>query len=146
MPLTDRVRIIRRFQRAICIDTDLTDPSALQGFICPQSSANVLKTMARHIAESDQGAFTWTGPYGSGKSSLVVTFSALLNGSEPLRRHAASILGEDTATAVWKALPPARQGWRVLPVVGRRDSPVQVVGEAIEAAGFVTGGGPKDLG
>ena len=143
MPLADRVHIVRRFQRAIRIDTDLTDPSALQGFICPQSSADVLKTMARHIAESGQGAFTWTGPYGSGKSSLAVAFSALLSGDETLKCYAASILGEDTATAVWKALPAGRRGWRILPVVGRRDRPAQVVGEAIEATGFVTGEAPK---
>ena len=72
MPLDERVFVARRFQRAVRIDTDLGDPSALEGFICPQSSAVVLETMARHVFESGQGAFTWTGPYGSGKSSLVV--------------------------------------------------------------------------
>ena len=80
MALADRVHIARRFQRAIRVDTDLADPAALEGFICPPSSADILKTMARHIAENGQGAFTWTGPYGSGKSSLAVAFSALLNG------------------------------------------------------------------
>ena len=143
MALADHARIVRRFQRAIRIDTDLTDPSALQGFICPQSSADVLKTMARHIAESGQGAFTWTGPYGSGKSSLVIAFSALLNGNDALRRYAASILGESTATAIWNALPPGTKGWRILPVVGRRDRPAQVVGEAIEATGLLGGKAAK---
>ena len=50
---------------------------ALEGFVCPQSSAVVLETMAQHLSGSGQGAFTWTGPYGSGKSSLVVALSAL---------------------------------------------------------------------
>ena len=86
----------RRYQRAIRIDTDLGDPAALEGFICPRSSAEVLETMARHVTESGQGAFTWTGPYGSGKSSLAVALSAALNGDKALRRHAASILGPDT--------------------------------------------------
>ena len=99
--------------------------------------------MARHIGESGQGAFTWTGPYGSGKSSLVVAFSALLNGNDALRPYAASILGEDTATEVWDALPPGKRGWRILPIVGRRDRPAQVVGEAIEAAGFLRGKAPR---
>ena len=72
MLLAERVTVSRRFQRAIRIDTDLGDPLALEGFVCPQSSAAVLETMARHVAETGQGAFTWTGPYGSGKSSLVV--------------------------------------------------------------------------
>ena len=35
MPLADRVSVSRRFQRAIRIDTDLSDPSALAGFCLP---------------------------------------------------------------------------------------------------------------
>ena len=61
MVLADRVHVTRRYQRAIRIDTDLGDPAALEGFVCPRSSAEVLETMARHVAESGQGAFTWTG-------------------------------------------------------------------------------------
>ena len=144
MALADRVHIARRFQRAIRIDTDLADPAALEGFICPPSSADILKTMARHIAESGQGAFTWTGPYGSGKSSLAVAFSALLNGDDDLRYYAASVLGENTADPIWDALPPRTKGWRVLPVVGRRDRPAQVVGEAMKA-GPTDRQGPRDL-
>ena len=56
-----RIRIARRFQRAIRIDTDLGDPAALEGFICPRSAAEVLETMARHVSEDGQGAFTWDG-------------------------------------------------------------------------------------
>ena len=133
MPLEERVRVARRFQRAVRIDLDLGDPAAVDGFICPQSSAELLKTMVHYIAEDGQGAFTWTGPYGSGKSSLVVVLSALLNGKTSLRQSATAVLGRETASIVWEALPLRRWGWRVLPVVGRRDRPAQVVGEAVEA-------------
>jgi hypothetical protein len=84
MSLIERVHIARRFQRSVRIDADLSDPESLVGFICPQSSADVLLSMAHHVAETGQGAFTWTGPYGSGKSSLVVALSALLNGNKGL--------------------------------------------------------------
>lgn len=137
MVLSAGVHIARRFQRAIRIDTDLTDSAALQGFICPPSSADILKTMARHVSENGQGAFTWTGPYGSGKSSLAVAFSALLSGDDDLRYYAASVLGESTADPIWDALPPRAKGWRILPVVGRRDRPAQVVGEAMKATGLI---------
>ena len=143
MALAEHVNIARRFQRAIRIDTDLTSLSALEGFICPQSSAEVLQTMARHVGETGQGAFTWTGPYGSGKSSLAVALSALLNGNAKLRGYARAILGGGTAETVWGAMPPNTKGWRILPVVGRRDSTVQVVGEAIGEAGFHNGRTPK---
>lgn len=138
-----RVRVARRFQRAVRIDADLGDPRALEGFVCPQSSAEVLTSMVRHVAESGQAAFTWTGPYGSGKSSLVIALGALLHGDIRLRRQAAAILGKKTANAVGAALPPRTRGWRLLPVVGRRDRPAHVIGEAIGASGFLTGTPPE---
>lgn len=138
MALSDRVRIARRFLRSIRIDADLGDSAALEGFICPQSSADILMTMARHEAETGQGAFTWTGPYGSGKSSLVVALSALLNGNAGLQKEATKVFGQKLTKAVWTALPPGPKGWRVLPVVARRDDPVTVIGEAVKQAGLVS--------
>lgn len=137
MALIERIHIARRFQRSIRIDTDLGDASALEGFICPQSSADVLLMMARHVADTRQGAFTWTGPFGSGKSSLVIALSALLNGKAELHSYASKVFGHKIANAIWEALPVGTRGWRVVPVVGRRDDPVRVIGEAVEAAGIV---------
>lgn len=129
MAMKERVDIARRFLRSIRIDTDLGDAKALEGFVCPQSSADILLTMARHVSETGQGAFTWTGPYGSGKSSLVIALSALLNGNAGLQQQAAKVFGRKLTTTIWKALPTGTKGWRVLPVVGRRDHPVRVIGD-----------------
>ena len=143
MALREHVRIARRFQRAIRIDFDLRDPHALEGFICPRSSAEILLTMGHHVAETGQASFTWTGPYGSGKSSLVVALSALLSGDIKKRTQAAQIVGRQTANKLWKLLPPQSKGWRVLPVVGRRESPTNVIGEALVAAGLASKPGRK---
>ena len=131
MLLANRVSVSRRFQRAIRIDTDCGDPTALDGFVCPRSCAVILETMAHHVSETGQGAFTWTGPYGSGKSSLAVALASLLNGHGDMREIAASVIGRDTASLVWDALPPKVDGWRVLPIVGRRERPEILVGEAL---------------
>ena len=96
--------------------------------------------MARHALETGQGAFTWTGPYGGGKSSLAVVLGAMLNGKGDLRSEAQSIVGERVSSVLLKAFPPRSRGWRVLPVVGRRDRPTQVIGEAITAAGLLKNG------
>ena len=144
MALVDRVHVVRRYQRAIRINSDLNDRLALEGFVCPRSSAEALETMARHLMEAGQGAFTWTGPYGSGKSSLAVALSAALSSDEERRGEAASILGRETASRLWEAMPPRKRGWRILPVVGRRESPVKVIGEAIESAGFARKNRPQD--
>jgi hypothetical protein len=138
--LTHRVHIARRFQRSIRIDSDLHAPQALEGFICPKSSAEVLMAMARHVRETGHGAFTWTGPYGSGKSSLVVALSALLSGDDALQKAATMALGQETANTLLASLPPLSKGWQVIPVVGRRDHPAQVIGEAIESARLGTQG------
>ena len=129
--LNEYVHIARRFLRSVRIDTDLTDDSALEGFICPQSYTDVLMTMARHVSETGQGAFIWTGPYGSGKSSLAVALSALLNSSARLREQAENVFGQDLTNTVREALPARAKGWRVVPVVGVRDDPVSVIGEAV---------------
>ena len=142
MPLVDRVRVSRRFQRAIRIDTDLDTSAALDGFVCPRSFGILLENMARQVAETGQGAFTWTGPYGSGKSSLAVALAALLNHDKLMGRRAARLLGKDTTATIRKALPPRNSGWRILPIVGRRDRPEQVVGEALVSCGFVEGHPP----
>lgn len=133
MALADRIRIARRFLRSIRIDTDVGDIRALEGFVCSPSSTEVLSSMARHIFKTGQGAFTWTGPYGSGKSSLVVALSAFLNGDLVARRQATKLFGRDLANQLTKALPPGKKGWRIVPIVGRRDDPVQVIGEAFSS-------------
>ena len=138
MALKDRVQIARRFLKSIRIDADHGDSTALTGFVCPQSSAQVLTTMARHVEESGQGAFTWTGPYGSGKSSLAITLAALLNGDLQLQRQAQSVLGQDVTRKIWNALPTGSKGWRIIPVVGRRDNANNVIGEEIINSGLVS--------
>lgn len=138
MALNERVRIARRFLKSVRIDSDLGDAASLQGFVCPKSSADVLLAMSRHVSETGQGAFTWTGPYGSGKSSLVVALSALLNSDATLQREASKVFGTDLAKAIHKTLPTGTRGWRILPVVARRDDPVAVIGEAAKSAGLVS--------
>ena len=108
--LADRVHVNRRFRRVIRIDTDLSDPTALEGFVCPPSSAKVLRLMARHVLESEHSAFTWTGPYGTGKSSLVVALGAALNGADALRHSASDLLGVETTEMLWEGPAPKVEG------------------------------------
>ena len=137
MALSDRVRIARRFLRSIRIDFDLS-AAGLEGFVCPQSSADILLTMARHVSETGHGAYTWTGPYGSGKSSLVVALSALLNGEAGLQKEATKVFGQKLTKTVWETLPTGMRGWRILPVVARREDPVAVIGEAVKRMGLIS--------
>ena len=76
--LKDKVQIAGRFRRSVNISADIGDHAALEGFICPRSSQQLLDQMANHVSKTNQGAFTWTGPYGSGKSSLAVALAGVL--------------------------------------------------------------------
>ena len=137
MVLADSVHITRRFQRSIRIDTDFDDWHALEGFVCPKSSADVLASMVKHVSQTYHGAFTWTGPYGSGKSSLVIALSALLSGDKDRVAKASVAIGKSTSKSVLNALPPKTNGWLIVPVVGRRAEASQVIGEAIDDRNFI---------
>lgn len=86
--LASIVSVARRFQRSTKIDADYNSPEALSGFVLQTSGLNAVNTIADFYQKSTQRAFTLTGPYGSGKSSLALFFSSLLTGSDPceLRR------------------------------------------------------------
>lgn len=137
MVLSDTVQIARRFQRSIRIDTDHDDLQALEGFVCPKSSADVLTSVGHHVFETGHGAFTWTGPYGSGKSSLVVALSALLSGDIKRVAKATAAVGKNTSKKVLDSLGPKTGGWLTLPVVGRRADAAQVIGETIQERGLL---------
>lgn len=59
-----RIQVTPRFQRSVQLESDLARADALDGYICQSSSRNALAVVANHINESQQRAFTWTGPYG----------------------------------------------------------------------------------
>lgn len=141
--LANRVKIRERFRRSIRIDTDMSQPLAMDGFVCSPSFAATLRTMATHVSGTGHGAFTWTGPYGVGKSSLLLALGATLKGDEESRSRMAPVLGRETTGAIWEALPPAKNGWRILPVVGKRARPSQVVGDALVATRMVRNHGKR---
>lgn len=137
MLLKSKVKVEERFQRAIRIDTDLSSPASIEGFICPQSSADALLNMARHVASTGQCAFTWTGPYGSGKSSLIVALGGLLSKNAKAQRSAEKALGAPIAKEILDALPRKAKGWSIIPIVGRRAEPAKIFGEALVKQGLL---------
>ena len=132
--LSDHVKIARRFQRSIRLDSDLGKVDALQGFVCQRSGAEGLVSMAVQIAQTRQRAFTWTGPYGGGKSSLAIALAGLLGPKGPVRKAAMEALGEKTAQRILNNLHAGPAGWLVVPVVGRRSDAVADIAAALEVA------------
>jgi type II secretory pathway predicted ATPase ExeA len=133
MPLNELVAVNRRFLRSVRIDQDGRS-EALDGFVFSSSVREILDNFSHQQSESGQGAFTWTGPYGSGKSSLALALSALLKGSEKERAEAAQKTDPEFAKKLWRSLPPKRNGWKCVSVVGRNVEPFQLIGEGIKDA------------
>jgi hypothetical protein len=130
--LATKVHVNRRFQRSIRVDTDIDEPSALEGFICPSSTAQALVSMARQVADTGHGAFTWTGPYGSGKSSLVVALAALLGPDGRTRAQARAAIGREVGGELLSLLKAGRRGWTTLPIVGSRRDAALAVADALD--------------
>ncbi|MEX6506045.1 ATP-binding protein [Jiella sp. M17.18] len=130
--LSDVVDVRRRFQRSIRIDADI-HAGAIEGFVCPRSTADAVRGMARQIAETGQGAFTWTGPYGCGKSSLAVALAGLLSGGD-VATGARRAIGDDRSDEILNLLGSKSKPWAVLPVVGRRADPATAVRDAMASA------------
>lgn len=131
--LSDIVRIARHYQRSIRIDIDYGRSDALDGYICHGTASAVLEGMCRQIVDTNQRAFTWTGPFGGGKSSLAVALASALGPNKALRTKAREILHLDTLPSFDKAFP-CRKGWLTIPIVGKRASVVQELSQGIRKA------------
>lgn len=128
--LSDIVKISSHYQRSIRIDVDLGRADALEGYICHGTAMAALDSMSKQLRDSNQRAFTWTGPFGGGKSSLAVALACALGPDKKLRAKARQILPLNRLPAFEKALPTHR-GWLTIPVVGKRASVVQEIHKAL---------------
>lgn len=130
--LADKVRVNRRFQRSIRVDNDISERTAIEGFVCPSSTAQALLSMARQVVETGQGAFTWTGPYGSGKSSLAVALAALLGADADARAQARAAIGPQASDELLSLLKASRKAWTALPIVGSRMDAALAIADAFD--------------
>ena len=140
--MTDPAFITPRFRRSVRIDTDYASPTALEGFQCPASFQAAVIFMASHITDTEQGAFTWTGPYGGGKSSLALAIACLFGAPKPVREQAASAFGDHVLNALKSALPYFPSRWAVLPLVTERRS---ITTQLVELLDLPSNATPSDV-
>lgn len=135
------VSLSPQFQRSVRIDLDWGNEGALRGYLCQASAAHTLLAMAGHLGSGQQAAFTWTGPYGGGKSSLALMLGTLLGGEPSLRRIARDALGPELVAKVTKQLRVPSAGrnartWNVVRVQGSRTDINSEIARALAAAGI----------
>ena len=93
--LSEIIDIKRHFLKSININFDFGRSDAIEGYILQPSAKSLLTTLANHLTQTQQKAFTWTGPYGGGKSLLALTLASLAGGDKKLRKNAKSVLQTD---------------------------------------------------
>lgn len=126
-----RIHVTSRFQRSVQLESDLGRADALDGYICQASSRNALSIVARQLNESQQRAFTWTGPYGGGKSSLALALAQLAGGTPAIRKRAKQALLVESDDEIDKAFG-GKKSWMVVPAVGRRQTIEDAIGQALD--------------
>lgn len=132
--LAEVVSISRQFLRSVRIDVDFGREDALSGYICQGTARGLIESMATQIVGTQQRAFTWTGPYGGGKSSLALMLCSLVGSNSKLRAQAKSILKLPKDSPVNRAFESKNTGWVVLPIVGRRGSVSTVLSQTLARA------------
>jgi len=123
------VRIARHYRRSVRIDADIGRPDALEGYVLTDTAREALSVMSRQIAGTNQRAFTWTGPYGGGKSSLALVLAAAVSKDNALRGLARGLVGSLPHFA--EAFASDDGEWLTVPVVGRRGSVTAEVSKAL---------------
>lgn len=133
-PLSKSVEINRRFARSARLDADLQGTPPLVGYVMQASVTKALETLTASQIESRQGAFTWTGPYGGGKSSAALLVANLVAGHHENRAIARDIAGPDLTATFAKAFPESNGPWAIVAVTGSRMGLRQTIADAAAAA------------
>ncbi|NCC04947.1 MAG: ATP-binding protein [Proteobacteria bacterium] len=138
MLLADTINISRQFLRSIRVDLDWGNKAALRGFVCQTTMRHVIESICNQFTATQQAAFTLTGPFGGGKSSLALVFASLLGAEPNVRSLAADVLGESVVTRVQDtfSLDFDNEPWAVIPITGRRSDPIEDITDAIRNSGI----------
>lgn len=129
--LTDVIKRNDYFQRSINISLDKDLTQIIDNFYCPISYEQVLVRMTDVASQATQLAFTWTGSYGSGKSSLALFIQALVSPDDALSSLAKDKLSLENRDVITSFFDNLTYDWRVLNLVGKAVSPEQLFKEIL---------------
>ena len=93
--LSDHIGVVARFARSANIERDLAQQEPLEGYIVTAKALDVVERIATVAATgSAGGAWSLTGPYGSGKSSLALLLDAGFGPSGSIQSKAVGLVKE----------------------------------------------------
>lgn len=93
--LADSIAVAGRYARSANLERDAARPEPLQGYVVTARTLDVLERVFSAAATGDAGgAWSLTGPYGSGKSSLALLLDAVVGPPGDTRCTALSLIEE----------------------------------------------------
>lgn len=120
--LIDQVYIERRFQKSVKLDFDINSEDSMDGFVPVKSSIDAFNTMARYVLEHRDSAFTFTGPYGSGKSTFALCLASLFSDNKLLKSRAIKYLCADNQSYIRRVFLQEDSPYRCITLVGGSSS------------------------
>ena len=132
MRLADTYSISVRYQRATRIDNDLS-ADFFPGLVFHGTAENTLRTLGRQFAEGNQHAFTVTGPYGTGKSTIALLLTGFLH-HESVYRDAARACIKEKVSNELDSYFHVNKGWLIIRAVGGVENPLVTMWKSVHAA------------
>ncbi|EGR7943022.1 hypothetical protein [Vibrio vulnificus] len=128
MTLNKYYSIATRHQRSTRIDSDLS-AEFFPGLVYHGTAQTALNTLLRQYAQTGQCAYTLTGPYGSGKSTIALLLTGLMHADTTIRNAALNVLNSES-TKLLKQSVTHRNGWLQIRSVGGVNSPIDTFWQA----------------
>lgn len=123
MTLAEQYSIAVRHQRSTRVDSDLS-AEFFSGLVYHGTAQTALEALIRQYSQANQKAFTLTGPYGSGKSTIALLLTGLLHSDNTIRKAAISVLNSGSNSLLQKSISVVK-GWLQIRSVGGTSSPVE---------------------
>ncbi len=93
--LADHIAVRSRFARSANLERDANRPEPLNGYIVTARALDAVERIAAAAAAGPSGgAWSLTGPYGSGKSSLALLLNAIFGPAGATRENAWKLIDE----------------------------------------------------
>ncbi|MEH6626560.1 MAG: hypothetical protein V7739_08950 [Motiliproteus sp.] len=123
------IKINPRYKSSTRIDSDSSDyKQFIDDYIVHGTTISTLETLSREYSGSAQRAYTLTGPYGSGKSTIALYLSYLLSENPKERKYAQNKLTKDhNSLNDFSRRFQVKKGWIVIKHVCGLESPAHAI-------------------
>ena len=124
--------INQNFSRSARIDSSHSIET-IESYVFHDTAKNTFAHLFKSYA-NNQTAFTITGPYGSGKSSLAIILDQLLTSDKKTREVCLERLVKSRKQEFKKILPDIKRQWFSIKIVGKRSDCLVDMAQSIDSA------------